>query len=195
MDNIDTKGIPGSSLIQASADWGLDWMEGARREGGDGEMCRWEGMGFKGGWGERSHDQRMSFSLEVPALSKYCGVNKHRLSCPFLSWIPFAANSSLKFFLGKPRYHFITKRFLFFFVTPSLISAICFSCSMLKWLIFESFSCSFLQVWLQGDALQLDILSGTPRTAAGFLSLLRGSAGQWHTCTQLELHVCRPRLS
>lgn len=44
-------------------------------------------MGFKGGWGERSHDQRMS-SLEVPALSKYRGVNKHRLSCPFLSWIP-----------------------------------------------------------------------------------------------------------
>lgn len=49
MDNIDTEGIPGSSLIQASADWGLDWMEGARREGGDGKMCRWEGMGFKGG--------------------------------------------------------------------------------------------------------------------------------------------------
>lgn len=51
--NIDTEGISGSSLIRASADWGLDCVVGAGRERGRCEdvqvrgrwPSRWEGSG------------------------------------------------------------------------------------------------------------------------------------------------------
>lgn len=54
--NIDTEGIPSSSLIQASADWGLDWMERVRKKG---EMSRCAGeraLGLKVG-GERGWEE------------------------------------------------------------------------------------------------------------------------------------------
>ena len=80
--NIDTEGIPSSSLIQASADWGLDWMEGVRTRG---EILRCAGeragglqMGGEEGR-ERSWDQRMGFSLKVLVLSRYSIVNKRVL--------------------------------------------------------------------------------------------------------------------
>lgn len=47
-----------------------------------------------------------------------------------------------------------------------------------NWFV-DLFSSAVLQVWLQRDVIQLHILSGASRTAAGFLSFLRGFAGLW----------------
>lgn len=85
--DIDTEGIPSSSLIQASADWGLDWMEGVRKKGETLRCAGERAQGLKMG-GERgrqkSRDQRMWFSLKVPVLSKYSIVNKRWLLGSFI---------------------------------------------------------------------------------------------------------------
>lgn len=56
MCHIDMEGISGSSLIRASADWGLDWVEGAGRERGRCEDVQVKGaQGFQvGGEGKRN---------------------------------------------------------------------------------------------------------------------------------------------
>lgn len=159
--NIDTEGIPSSSLIQASADWGLDWMEGVRSKR---EMLRRAGeraRGLKVGGEkgrERSLDQSMGIYLKVLVLSRYCIVKKRWL---FASVVCCTA--------------------LLVVYYPVHMSANCVT-SYVKWISSWSFLlfAIILQVWLQRDAVQLHILSGTSRTTAGFLSLLRGFAGQWH---------------
>lgn len=62
-----------------------------------------------------------------------------------------------------------------------------------SWFSDFFFSSAVLQVWLQRDAVQLHVLSGTPRKAPRFLSLLGGFAGQWSgrrpCCSEAESYV------
>lgn len=55
---------------------------------------------------------------------------------------------------------------------------------------FDSFPPSLSQIRLQGDAVQLNFLPGSPRTTPRFLSLLGGAAGE----SSLHFHSIYPKL-
>lgn len=169
-------------LLNPSKCWLRLRLSGGGEEG-KGQMWRCAGeraQGFRaGGRGERN-----VISPEVPSLSKYHGVNK-QLSCPLFSttnpaWFPFE---------GSLSYKIVHRWSVLIFVThtvPLSGQNVCRSDRFLTLLFLPSFS----QVRLQGDALQLNFLPGSPRTAPRLLSLLGGSAGE----PQMPLTSVYPKL-
>lgn len=182
--NIDTEGIPGSCLIRASADWGLDWVEGG--EEGKGQMWRCAGeraQGFRAGGGVGGEEE-CNFPWKCrrfPSIAAWT----NSFPAPLFS----TANPASLPFEGSFSYKIAHRWSLLSFVThtvPLPVQNVRRSDRFLTLLFLPSFS----QVRLQGDALQLNVLPGSPRTAPRFLSLLGGSAGE----PQMPLTSVYPKL-